>query len=507
MKELLYKLRESVFSIIPVAAIVVILNFTPLIDLGAREIIIFIICSAASVIGIALFNYGADLAMMPMGDHIGAGLSKSRSPRLMLAVCFLMGLFITIAEPDLSVLAAQVSSAINSAVLIGAVAVGVAIFIVLAVLKIMYRMPLSSLLTFFYLLLFGLLIFVLLRGNGNFVSVAFDSGGVTTGPITVPFIMALGLGIANTIGGKNRRENSFGLISMASVGPIIAVAALGIFVSGTINYKAPDYSMPEKILPSLLNALFEHTKDVAAALALILAFFLFLQMLFLKLPGGKLAQIGLGSLFTFTGLVIFLSSVSIGFMPIGYKIGVQLSSHKWFLVGFGVIIGTIVAGAEPAVRILTSQVESVTDGSVKKYPLLISLCVGVGGAIGLSLLRIVLDFNLLWVVVPGYLIAIIFSLFVPGIYTAIAFDSGGVASGPLTSGFILPMMIGACIALQGESAIMSDAFGVVAVVAMAPPIVIQLLGFRSVAARIIAKKKATKRILSADDGRIINFDR
>ncbi|MBO4355788.1 MAG: DUF1538 family protein, partial [Clostridia bacterium] len=379
-------------------------------------------------------------------------------------------------------------------------------FVVIGALKIIYRMPLSPLLQFFYLLLFGIVIFVLLRDNGVFLAIAFDSGGVTTGPITVPFIMALGLGISNTVGGRNRRENSFGLVSLASIGPIIAVALIGVFAKGNVSYSVPDYSIPENVFGWLLRSVAENAKDVIDALAIILLIFFILQVFFLKLPAKRLIKIGVGALITFIGLVLFLSSVSIGFMPVGFKIGADLSENRWILIAVCTLMGAIVAGAEPAVRILTSQVESVTDGAVTRRSLIAALCIGVGGAIGLSAARMAFDFDILWVVVPGYLIAIVLSLFVPGIYTAIAFDSGGVASGPLTSGFVLPMMIGACVALKGESGVMSGAFGVIAVVAMAPPIVIQVLGFRSLVARIIAKRNATKRILAADDDRIINFD-
>ena len=240
---LLKKIKEALVSVLPVAALVFLLNLTPLVDFSRKEMAVFAISALFLILGIGLFNLGADLAMTPMGEHIGAGLSKTKKISLLLGVCFAMGLLITVAEPDLSVLATQVSGVINGTVLIVAVGIGVGIFLVLSVLKIIFRKPLSSMLLFFYMLLFALASLVVINGNSNFLAMAFDSGGVTTGPITVPFIMARGVGIAATLGGKNVGENSFGLIAMCSVGPILAVMALGITANGDIPYELPDYSI------------------------------------------------------------------------------------------------------------------------------------------------------------------------------------------------------------------------------------------------------------------------
>ena len=355
------------------------------------------------------------------------------------------------------------------------------------------------------MILFAVAALVILQGNESFLALAFDSGGVTTGPITVPFIMALGVGIATTIGGKNVGENSFGLIAMCSVGPILAVMILGITVNGDIGYTIPDYSISSKLGFALLETVLHTVYEVAIALGLIVAFFVVLQIFFLKLPKKTLLRITVGIIYTFIGLVVFLTSVSVGFMPIGYKLGVELANNSTILVIFGFVLGMVVVLAEPAVHVLNKQVDDITDGTVSKKSMMIALSIGVGISIGLSMLRIVFNFNILYYVIPGYLISLGLSFFVPGIYTAIAFDSGGVASGPLTSGFILPLSIGACYALQGESAIMSCAFGIVAMVAMTPLITIQLLGFRAVFKRSMRQRIAIKRILSADDEQIISF--
>ena len=507
MKDLWQKIKESIFSIVPVVAIVVILNFTPILNLSAVEIGAFLISSVFLIVGMGLFNLGADFAMSPMGDHIGSGLTKSKNLFLLLSVAFAMGMLITVAEPDLTVLSDQIGSAINGTLLIFTVGAGVGLFLLLAVLKIVFKWPLSGMLLFFYLVLFAFVSILILNGGRGFLSVAFDSGGVTTGPVTVPFIMALGVGIAATVGGGGSGENSFGLIALCSIGPIVAVSLLGIGGVGKIDYEIPDFSIGAHLNANFWPTLLSIAKDVAFALLLIVAFFMVLQIFVLKLPLKKLKQIGLGIIFTYTGLVMFLLAVNVGFVPVGYKMGVQLSEYPAFIVIFGFVLGAVTVLAEPAIHVLNRQVEEVTGGTVKKRSMMIALSAGVGIAIALSVIRMIFNFSILYYVVPGYLISLGLSFFVPRIYTAIAFDSGGVASGPLTSGFILPFAIGACVTLQGGGdGVLEFAFGIVATVAMAPLIAIQLLGFRAIAARRMRSRIAMKRILNADDEQIIYFE-
>lgn len=505
MRVLWEKIREAAISVIPVAALVLILNFTPLVNLTWTEFFAFLVCAIFLIVGIGLFNLGADIAMTPMGEYIGSGLTKSRSVKLLISVCFLMGLLITVAEPDLTVLATQVKEVITGTVLIMSVGVGVGLFLVLSVLKIVFKKPLSSMLIFFYMALFAVAALVIERGNGSFLPLAFDSGGVTTGPITVPFIMALGVGIALSIGGRDASENSFGLIAMCSIGPILAVMLLGVTISGDISYKVPDYDVSSQLGFALLETVLHTAWEVFLALGLIVAFFVILQITVLKLPARAIKRIAVGIGYTWLGLVIFLASVNIGFMPIGFKIGSQMADQKPLLIAFGFIIGMVVVLAEPAVHVLNKQVEDITDGTVSKRSMMIALSIGVGISICLSMLRIVFDFSILYFVIPGYLLSLGLSFFVPGLYTAIAFDSGGVASGPLTSGFILPLAVGACVGVWGADKVMGLAFGVVAMVAMTPLITIQLLGFRAVVAKNVRRRIAMKRILDADDEQIINF--
>ena len=506
MKELRAKIVEALVSALPITAIVYVLALTPLFDFSAAELITFSIGAVLLIVGIGLFNMGADLAMTPMGTHVGAGLSRQKKLGLLLGVCFVLGMLITIAEPDLQVLANQVSAVMNGTVLIYTVGIGVGLFLVVAILKIVFRKSLSHILMLCYMLLFALALMLVVNGNEALLPVAFDSGGVTTGPITVPFIMALGVGISNVLGDRKSKENSFGLVSLCSVGPVLAVLMLGIFSSNDLTYEVPDYTVSEDILGAFLHTAGHTCKEVALALGLIVVFFLICQFVFLKLSGRQLSRIAIGVGFTYVGLVMFLTGVNVGFMPIGYKIGYALSQiSDVFLIVFGLIVGVLVVLAEPAIHVLNSQVEDVTGGLVRKKSMMIGLCIGVGAAICLSMVRIVYDFSLVYYIIPGYFISLALSLFVPPVYTAIAFDSGGVASGPMTSGFILPFAIGACVSLQGAEAVLRDAFGVVALVAMAPLITIQLLGFRGIIAERRAEKKAMRRILDADDQQIINF--
>ena len=501
MKKLFFdKIKESLFSILPVTLIVVILNFTPLLNLKASEILIFSACALFLVLGIGLFTLGADVAMTPMGEQVGAGLTKSKNLTLLVLIAFALGLLITIAEPDLTVLAGQVGSKL----IIIFVAVGVGIFLVLSILKMVFKKDLASILLYFYMVLFALALFTL-AVDPNLIPLSFDSGGVTTGPITVPFLMALGVGVASTLGGKNASENSFGLVAMCSVGPILAVLLLCAFGSGKVN--APnvnDYVMPSDVLSATIFALLNTMKDVGIALGLVVVFFLIINFTLLKLSKKKLLSIAIGIVFTYVGLVVFLTAVHVGFMPIGFEMGKQLASVSHLTVTIvAFVLGLVVVLAEPAVHVLNKQVEEITHGLVTKTSMLIALSVGVGLSICLSVIRIIFGFSILYYLIPGYLLSLGLSFFVPKIYTAIAFDSGGVASGPLTSTFILPFAIGTCVALGGN--VLADAFGVVAMVAMTPLITIQLLGFTSLSKKRFSQKLAMRKMLGEKDEQIIRF--
>lgn len=508
LKILLEKLKESFASVLPVTLIVLVLSFTPLVSFSTKELLVFAVSAVFLVVGIGLFNLGADLAMTPMGEHVGSGLTKSRKLLLLLSVCFVMGVLITVAEPDLSVLAEQVKNAVEPMLLIVTVGIGVGFFLLLAIVKVVWKKDLSTIIIFFYMALFMLGMLMLTFGKEQFVPLAFDSGGVTTGPITVPFIMALGVGVAGAIGGKNANENSFGLIALCSIGPIMALMGLVIFSKGDLTYQLSpasysiDASLGENFIPTVAAV----AHEVLVALGLIVVFFLALQFVALRLSRSKLVQMSFGICYTFVGLVVFLTAVTVGFMPVGFELGCNLAKMPRALVVSGFVIGMVVVLAEPAVHVLNKQVEDITGGLVSKRSMLIALSVGVGLSIGLSMIRIIVGFPIIYYLIPGYFISLALSFFVPKLYTAIAFDSGGVASGPLTSSFILPLSIGACSVIHdGGDSILSYAFGIVAMVAMTPLITIQVMGFRAIASKKIKNRLMMRRIQDADDEQIIDF--
>ena len=362
MKRVLLKLREAFISVLPVTVVVLILAATPLVNFTGAELGAFCVCAVFLILGIGLFNLGADLAMTPMGEQIGGGLTKSRKIAVLLIVCFLMGVLITVAEPDLSVLAEQVKGVMNGTLLIVTVGVGVGLFLLIAVLKIIMRKDLSAILMFFYMTLFALCALLIESGKNNFLAMCFDSGGVTTGPITVPFIMALGVGIATTIGGKNSNENSFGLVALCSIGPILAVIILSMTAQGDLTYSIPSYTVASE-LSGFGGILLATCREVVIALALIIVFFVILQLTVLKLPRAKIIQIIIGITYTFVGLVVFLTAVKVGFMPIGLKLGKMLAENRAVLIAFGLFLGMVVVLAEPAIHVLNKQVEEITGGN------------------------------------------------------------------------------------------------------------------------------------------------
>ncbi len=508
LKILSEKLKESFASVLPVTLIVLVLSFTPLVDFSLKQLVVFCICAVFLVIGIGLFNLGADLAMTPMGEHVGSGLTKSRKLLLLVSVCFVMGVLITVAEPDLSVLAEQVKNAVEPVLLIVTVGIGVGLFLLLAIMKVVWKKDLSTIIIFFYMALFMLGMLMLTFGKEQFVPLAFDSGGVTTGPITVPFIMALGVGVAGAIGGKRANENSFGLIALCSIGPIIALMGLVLFAKGNLTYELSpaSYSIDASLGHNFFPTVGAVAKEVLVALGLIVVFFLALQFVVLRLSRSKLVQMSFGICYTFVGLVIFLTAVTVGFMPVGFELGCNLAKMPRALVVSGFIIGMVVVLAEPAVHVLNKQVEDITGGLVSKRSMLIALSVGVGLSIGLSMIRIIIGFPIIYYLIPGYFLSLALSFFVPKLYTAIAFDSGGVASGPLTSSFILPLAIGACSVIHdGGDSILSYAFGIVAMVAMTPLITIQVMGFKAIATNKLKNRMMMRRIQDADDEQIIDF--
>ena len=466
------KNKESLSAVLPIVLLVLFLGFT-IIPIPSGILLEFVVGSIFVIFGMNLFNIGADMSMSKMGEKIGAGLVKTKKMPLIIICGFILGLIVTISEPDLQVLASQVSS-IPSMTLIIAVGVGVGLFLVIALLRIMLGWPLRTLLIIFYGLLFIVAFFV----PNDFIGVAFDSGGVTTGPMTVPFIMALGVGISSIRNDAHADDDSFGLIALCSIGPILAVLILGLIFNTNSTVEVAlesDVTNSVELSKLFLHSLPEYIKDMAVSLFPILLFFEVCQWIFLKIQRESHIKIAIGLLYTYVGLVIFMTGANVGFIRTGNYIGNALASlkHNEIIIVIGAFLGYMIVRAEPAVYVLMKQVESITNGKITGRAMLTSLSFGVAASIGIAMCRILYNIPIFYILIPGYLIAIILSFFVPNIFTGIAFDSGGVASGPMTATFLLPLAQGACIAL-GKSA--SEGFGVVALVAMTPLIAIQILG-------------------------------
>ncbi|MBQ3141762.1 MAG: DUF1538 domain-containing protein [Clostridia bacterium] len=468
------KTLESLASVMPITVIVFLVSvFLVPMDLGT--IAMFLAGAMLLIVGMGFFQLGAEMAMTPIGEGIGVQISKTRRIFVVILIGLLMGIIITISEPDLQVLAEQVPS-IPNYVLILTVAVGVGIFLALAIVRILFQISLSRLLIILYVLLIGASFLV----PKEFLAVAFDSGGVTTGPMTVPFIMAMGVGLASVRSDKNATSDSFGLVALSSVGPILAVLVLGCFFRPTeTSYESvgvPHVETTQDVVRTFMKELPLFLQEVfIAVLPIILMFFVF-QIFTRRYQRTQLKRVLFGLAYTCIGLVLFLCGVDVGFAPVGSFLGEELAAlpYKWILIPLGALIGYFIVKAEPAIQVLNHQVEGVTNGAISVKTMNRCMSIGVSVSVGLAMLRVMLGIPIQWIIIPGYLIALVMSCFVPKIFVGIAFDSGGVASGPMTTTFLLPLSIGVCTAVDGN--LMTDAFGVVALVALTPLIAIQIMG-------------------------------
>ena len=468
------KLEEALKAVLPIIGLVLLLSFT-IAPIPPSILLLFLFGAVLLVIGMMFFTLGAELAMTPMGEKVGTKMANSMKLQVVLFLCFLLGCLITISEPDLQVLAEQVPS-IPNYILILAVAFGVGFFLVVAMMRMLFSRSLPSLLIICYIIVFILAFFV----PKDFLAVAFDSGGVTTGPMTVPFIMSMGVGFAAVRSDKHAEVDSFGLVALCSIGPILAVLLLGLLYDpGDAVYtpsKIPVLQDSVELWQHFASGFPEYMREIMISLLPIALFFAAFQIFSLKLKKKTLLKIIIGIAYTYVGLVLFLTGVNVGFMPAGNHLGQTIAAlpYRWILIPIGMIIGYFIVKAEPAVYVLMEQVEEITSGAISGRSMGVSLSLGVAVSIGLAMTRVLTGASIFWFILPGYVIAIGLSFFVPKIFTAIAFDSGGVASGPMTATFLLPFAMGACQAIGGD--IVRDAFGIVAMVAMTPLIAIQIQG-------------------------------
>ncbi len=496
----LEKLKESADAVMPIVMIVAVLCLI-WVPVQNDLMLAFVIGAVFLITGMGLFTMGADLSMTQIGSHIGAHLTRSRKLWLILSVSFLLGVAITVSEPDLQVLARNVP-AINTTVLIIVVSVGVGLFLMLSMIRILRAIHLRWMLVACYLAVFLLALLT----DRDFLAVAFDSGGVTTGPMTVPFIMALGLGVASIRSDARAQEDSFGLVGLCSVGPILAVLILGFIYrsapEGSESAAAASYADTVALGHSYLHAIPENLKEVGIALLPVIVFFLIFQVISLHLKPVPFIRIVIGLLMTVAGLMLFLTGVNVGFSSLGYMLGEQLADPQWqfLLIPLGMLMGWFIINAEPAVHVLNKQVEELSAGVVSAKAMGISLSIAVSSAMGLSMMRALTGLSIFWILIPGYLLSLALSFFVPSTFTAIAFDSGGVASGPLTAAFMLPFATGAVSAMGGN--IMTDAFGLVALVAMMPLITVQMMGVIYV---ISSRRRVVQALPSFGDADIIEL--
>jgi hypothetical protein len=476
-KVLKEKIMEAFSAVLPITIIVLVISVI-LTPMPSGTILMFLTGAVLLIVGMGFFMLGADMAMIPMGDGIGVELTKSSKLLLIIPIVFVIGFIISIAEPDLQVLGRQTPT-IPAWILISTVSIGVGLFLVIALLRILFKIPLSIILLVFYAIVFAIVFFAP-DSLKPFIPVGFDSGGVTTGPITVPFILALGVGFASLRGDKKSQEDSFGFVSICSVGPIIAVLLLGIFYrTGTAEIEPfiiPEAATSQDVARHFLSQLPEYFKEVSMALGAIVICFIIFQLITRRYHRHQLGRIMVGFVYTLIGLILFLTGVNTGFFPEGRLLGQHLaeSQFKWLLVPLGTLVGYFIVAAEPAVHILNKQVEESSEGAISQKMMMKGLAIGMSAALTITMLRILLHIPIMYILVPGYLFALGLTFFVPKIFTGIAFDSGGVCSGPMTSTFLLPLAMGTCEGLGGD--IMIDAFGIVAMVAMTPLIIIQLMG-------------------------------
>jgi len=483
------KIKESISAVLPITLIVFVLClfFVPV---SNGLVLSFVLGTVMIIIGMGLFTIGADLSMTQIGNHIGAKMTTTRKLWLILLLSFVLGVMITVAEPDLQVLATYVPD-INTAVLITTVSIGVGMFLMISMLRILFGIPLKWILLLFYTIIFVLAAL----SDPNFLSVAFDSGGVTTGPMTVPFIMAMGIGVASIRSDAKAKTDSFGLIALCSIGPILAVLILGFIyqnnTTDTSTMLVNEFETSVELGIGYLLAFPDYLKEVAVALLPIFVFFLLFQIVSLKLKKHSFLKIIIGIAYTYVGLFLFLTGANVGFSSLGYVLGGALVENDliWLIIPLAMVMGWFIINAEPAVHVLNKQVAELSAGAISEKVMGRTLSIAISLAMGVAMIRVLTGVSILWFMLIGYAVALILAFFVPPTFTAIAFDAGGVASGPMTAAFMLPFAMGISTAIGGN--VMTDAFGLVAMVAMMPLITVQIMG-------AISTVKSQKKVVVRD---------
>jgi hypothetical protein len=491
------RLKEVLFSVLPITVIVLILNFT-ITPMDTVVIVRFLIASLLVVLGLTIFLLGVDIGITPLGDLTGTSIAKSNKLWKVLFAGLILGFLVSIAEPGLMVLAEQVdlvtSGQISKTVILIIVSTGLAVMLSLGFIRVFYNVPLYKTLFVIYLVIFAMSIFA----SREFLAIAFDASGATTGIMAVPFILSLSVGISKLKKDSEASEkDSFGLVAIASAGAIISVLILDLFI-GSNEFSTglePAVSGSKKIFKPFIDIVPDYLLESFMAILPLLFVFLFLQKISFRLRKRELRKLLTGFTFAFIGLFIFLVAVNAGFMDVGTSIGndLALMDNKAYIVGIGFVLGIVTILAEPAVHVLTHQIEDVTSGYVKRKAVLVPLAAGVGLAVALSVVRVLVPGIQLWhYLLPGYIICISMMFFTPKLFVGIAFDAGGVATGPVTATFILAFIQGAANAFEGAD-VMAEGFGMIAMVAMMPIITLEALGL------IFAVKSRIKGVEDGDD--------
>ena len=495
------KIKEALSSIIPITLIVAILSFT-ITPLATDVIVEFIIGAIMLVIGTGFFTLGAEMSMSIIGERIGADIAKRKNIFLILAILIILGTVVTIAEPDLKVLAEQITS-VPSNLIIGVVGLGVGVFLSIAFLRVILKIKLKYALLFFYSIVFVLAFFV----PKEFLAMAFDSGGATTGPMAVPFIIAFGIGISSIRSEKNSESDSFGMVALCSIGPILATMILGMVYKITnfeyTNRTYSTYANTKEIAEAFVQNLPNYFGEVVIALLPIIIFFIIYQLAVIKMSKKELFKVFIGCFYEFIGLTLFLLGANVGFLQIGSLIGMKLAEigNDFLIIAIGALLGYFVVIAEPAVEVLNKQISDITDGAIPEKAMKKSLSIGVSIALVISMIRVLTGIPILYFLLPGYLIALILAFVGDDIFTAVAFDSGGVASGTMASAFLVPFAIGVSEGVGGN--VLSDAFGVIAMVAMAPIVAVQISGLIY---KLKSKKLQKKNGVGGNEEQIIEVE-
>lgn len=496
MKMLEEKAKEAISSIVPVMVIMILIGL--FLGFNATTMVSILISTILLIVGVTLFTLGADMSMMEMGKTISSGLLKTRKVGLILFVSFIVGIVITVAEPDLKVLASQMT-AIDSKVLILSVGLGVGIFLSIAAGRIIYQINLKKIIGFFYVIL----LLMIVVSKNEMIPLAFDSGGVTTGPMSVPFILAMGIGFSTSRTKKKSKNDSFGLVALCSIGPILTVLILGLLMKGDLSYTYNIQGETTTFLSMMINYVGEIVpvfKDVLMSLLPIVGVFVVFCLITRSVSKRQIMKVMLGLPITLIGLTLFFIGVNVGYLPVAYLIGIKMyNKAKGLLIILGLIIGFVIVKAEPAVAVLTEQIEKLTEGSIKRSVMNNTIAVGVALAVAISIFRVISGVSINVILIVGYLVSLGLMFFSPDIFTMVAFDSGGAVTGPMTTSFLLPLVIGICYASGGN--VLTDAFGLVALVAMSPLLTIQILG---IVYRLKSKKKE---IVEFIDETIVEFKR